>query len=92
MFFQNHGENNIVHYTNVWYFHTTDDLNEIHEAITLQGFSYAEPVRIKKLNTINYVHCTGYIAQYNTNNTYHILYSFNEHRVCVGHKVIKFHN
>lgn len=46
MHLQNHGENDVNHYTNVWYFHTIDDLNEVHEAIIQHGFSYAKPVRI----------------------------------------------
>ncbi|XP_022172642.1 neuroendocrine convertase 1-like isoform X2 [Myzus persicae] len=40
----NHGENDVNHYSNVWYFHSTDDLNEIHETIIQQGFSFAQPV------------------------------------------------
>lgn len=44
---QNHGENNVDHFTNIWYFYTTDDSNGTHEAIIQQGFSYAKPVRLK---------------------------------------------
>ncbi|XP_026817052.1 neuroendocrine convertase 1-like isoform X4 [Rhopalosiphum maidis] len=40
----NHGENSVNHYSNVWYFHSTDDLNEVHETIIQQGFSFAQPV------------------------------------------------
>ncbi|XP_025192580.1 neuroendocrine convertase 1-like isoform X3 [Melanaphis sacchari] len=40
----NHGENNVNHYSNVWYFHFTDDLNKINETIIQQGFSFAQPV------------------------------------------------
>ncbi|VVC45506.1 Peptidase S8, subtilisin-related,Peptidase S8, subtilisin, Ser-active site,Proprotein convertase [Cinara cedri] len=40
-----HGENDVSHFTNVWYFHSTnDDLDEVHDVIIQNGFSYAEPV------------------------------------------------
>jgi len=51
---QNHGENDVNHYSNVWYFHSTDDLNDIHETIIQQGFSFAQPVRLKNLIMIKY--------------------------------------